>query len=322
MEWKIKILACCMIGLAAFLPIVIAAKYDRKHQHLHWCEDGYVMRQSKFFLVLSIICTIGHFAFVVMCIAILGEYIIGEICGMLVFLVGLIMGVGLSIYALLWRCVVKADSMTFYCPFLPVKVIKFYEITKVEYAENRTAGYGGGRKFLKVYCKKKKVFEFYDDMIGFDRLYYQLYQLGKIMKNELKDEFCLRYKKGDIARAVFALVFFGGILIAGFWALIEGGGLDPIYMLLSLCLALYSLIDLIGKLRWKVTVSYGTIQIRNSFGGIEKYSIREITEAHEEKHHIILYTINAEIGKISKDCENCLLLQERLTYEGIIMRSQ
>ena len=85
------------------------------------------------------------------------------------------------------------------------------------------------------------------------------------MKNELKDEFCLRYKKGDIARAVFALVF---------------------------------------------------------FGGIEKYSIREITEAHEEKHHIILYTINAEIGKISKDCENFLLLQERLTYEGIIMRSQ
>lgn len=321
MGWEIKILVCCMIGFAAFLPIIFAAKYDKKHQYLHWCEDGYVMRQSKTFLVLSIMISIGHFAFVVMCIAILDTYIVAELCGMLIFVIGLITGVGLSIYALLWRCVVKADSMTFYCPFLPVKVIKFYEITKVEYAENRTAGYGGGKKFLRGYCKKKRVFEFYDDMIGFDRLYDQLYQLGKIMKNELKDEFCLRYKKGDIVRAVFALVFFGGLLIAEFWVWVKEGELDTICMLLSLCFASYSLIDLINKLRWKVTVSYDTMQIRNSFGGIEKYLIQEIVEAHEEKHDIILYTINSGIGKISKDCENFLLLQEWLIYKGIMMRS-
>ena len=52
------------------------------------------------------------------------------------------LGIGLTIYGVSWRCFMGRDTMTFCCPFLPVKVIKFYEITRVTYTENRTTGYG------------------------------------------------------------------------------------------------------------------------------------------------------------------------------------
>lgn len=96
-------------------------------------------------------------------------------------------------------CIVKADTMTFNCPLLPAKEIKIYEITSVEYIENRLTGYGE-KKALVAYSNKKKMFEIFDDVIGFQSLYYHFYQRGKIVRGELKEEFSVNNINGGFWR--------------------------------------------------------------------------------------------------------------------------
>lgn len=311
-EWTIKIIACFIIGLVTFLPIIIVAIHNRKHHSLQWCEDGYVMCQPVEFFVISVLIAVGHFIFVVMGIVIIDRY---TIYGLPIFMIGLFVGSGLSIYALLWRCVVGEDSMTFYTPFLPVKTIKFYEITKVTYRENRTYGYGGGKKVLTGYRNKKKIFQFYDNIIGFDLLYEQLRLLGKIESVQLKEEFSLRETKGNILRVVFGVMMFGGIFLA--FCICNDEEIQPFYYIAFAGITLFYLIDLICVLLWRVTVNYNTIHIRNSFGKTITFAIRDITKVQEQQNHIVLYVGDKKIVKISKDYENYLLLQERLMYEGI-----
>lgn len=314
MEWKIRILIWCVMGLVTFLPILIAMKYNRKHQERNWCEDGYVMRQSKGVFVICIFITAGHFLFVAISVILLDESIMAALICMLLFSVGLIAGIFLSTYALLWRCVVKADTMTFNCSFLPAKEIKIYEITTVKYVENRVTAYGE-KKALVAYCNKKKMFEIFDDVIGFQLLYYHFYQLGKIMRGELKEEFSVKTNKEDIFVTLFALVFFGGIVIGVL--IFEKESLSSVYIVAIMCMALFFLFDLIYKLLWKVTINFDTIQIRDSFGKSETYSIQDITKFQEKGSYIFLYTGTIQIAKISKNSENFQLLQERLRYEGI-----
>lgn len=311
-EWPIKIMACFIIGLVTFLPIIIVAIHNRKNHSLQWCEHGYVMCQPVELFVICVLATIGDFIFVVMGIVIIDR---DTIYGLLIFVVGLFVGSGLSIYALLWRCVVGEDFMTFYTPFLPVKTIKFYEITKVTYRENRTNGYGGGKKVLTGYRNKKKIFQFYDNIIGFDLLYEQLCLLGKIESGQLKEEFSLRETKGNILRVVFGVVMFGGVFLA--FCICNDDEIQPFYYIAFAGITLFYLIDLICILLWRVTVDYNTIHIRNSFGRTITFAIRDITKVQEQQNHIVLYVGDKKIVKISKDYENYLLLQERLMYEGI-----
>lgn len=283
---------------------------NAKHLKLEGGENSYTMRQPKEFFILCVMVTIGYLIFIVLLCFSLDER---TVYLLLMFLCGFIVEIGLCIYALLWRGVVDEDTITFYNPFWPTKVIKFCEITTVKYTENRTAGYGSGRKVLTGYRDKKKIFEFYDNVIGFDLLYIQLYYLGKIEKNELKEEFTLKNKKGDMVSSVFSVVLFGGLLIA--LCVSKDEEIEPVYVILLACFTLFFAIDLINKLLWKVTVNYNTIQIRNSFGKSEKYLIREITDVKEERHYLVLYIEDKKVAKISKDCENFLFLQERLLYE-------
>ncbi len=73
-----------------------------------------------------------------------------------------------------------------------------------------TYGYGGRKKILTGYCNKKKVFELYENVIGFDLLYRQLCFMGKIERGQLKEEFTVRETNGNIARDVFSVMLFGG----------------------------------------------------------------------------------------------------------------
>lgn len=311
-EWQIKIIACFIVGLAAFLPIIITAIYNKKHPLPQWCEDGFVMHQSVELLVISVLSTIGYFIFVVMWIAVIDRY---TIYGLPIFMIGLVTGSGLSIYALRWKCVVGIDSMTFYPIFLPVKTIKFYEVTKVTYTENMTYGYVGRKKILTGYCNKKKVFELYENVIGFDLLYRQLFFMGKIERGQLKEEFTVRETNGNIARDVFSVMLFGGMLLA--FCIQREEELTPFYYIAFAALTLFCLIELIGTLLWRVTVDYSTIRIRNSFGRTVTFTIREITRVQEQQNHIILYVGDKRIARIFKGYENYLLLQERLMHEGI-----
>lgn len=314
MEWKIRILIWCVMGIVTFLPILIAMKYNKRHQERNWCEDGCVMRQSKGVFAICIFITVGFFLFVAVSVILLDESIMAALICILLFSIGLIGGIYLSIYALLWRCVVKVDTMTFYCPFLPAKEIKIYEITTVKYVENRVTAYGE-KKALVAYCNKKKIFEIFDDVIGFQLLYYHFYQLGKIMRGELKEEFSVKTNKEDIFATLLSLVFFGGVLIGVL--IFEKESLNSVYMVAIMSMTLFCLFDLVYKLLWKVTINFDTIQIRDSFGKSETYSIQDITKLQEKGNYIFLYTGTIQITKIPKNSENFQLLQERLRYEGI-----
>ena len=273
-------------------------------------EYGYVMRQSKEFLVICIIADIASLIFIFGSVFILDTNI--EIA-LLIFGTFFVLGIGLTIYAVAWRCVIEGETMTFYCPFLPVKAIKLYELTRVTYTENRTGGYGTGKKMLTGYRDKKKVFEFLDDMVGFELFYYQLYQLGKIEKNELKDEFVLKNTKRNMFSAVFGVVLFGGMLIA--ICVTKEIGRKAFYIIFFACATLFYVDDMIKELLWRVTVSYQTIEIRNGYGISKSYFIKDISRVKEESHNIVLFVGNKKIAKISKDCENFILLQTRLDYE-------
>ena len=131
-------------------------------------EYGYVMRQSKEFLVICIIADIASLIFIFGSVFILDTNI--EIA-LLIFGTFFVLGIGLTIYAVAWRCVIEGETMTFYCPFLPVKAIKLYELTRVTYTENRTGGYGTGKKMLTGYRDKKKVYEFLEDMVVLELFY-------------------------------------------------------------------------------------------------------------------------------------------------------
>ena len=90
------------------------------------------MRQSKGVFVICIFITAGHFLFVAISVILLDESIMAALICMLFFSIGMIVGIFLSIYTLLWRCIVKADTMTFNCPLLPAKEIKIYDIKLIE----------------------------------------------------------------------------------------------------------------------------------------------------------------------------------------------
>ena len=270
----------------------------------------YVLRQPKELLVICIISDIVFLIFICGFISILDE---NTVIGLLIFIAFFILGIGLTIYAVSWRCFVGRDTMTFCCPFLPVKVVKFYEITRVTYTENRTTGYGSGRKTLTGYRNKKKIFEFFDNMAGFELLHYQLDQSGKIEKRELKEEFTLKNTKRDMFSDVFGVVFFGGIFIACCFSKEEEIGL--FYIIFFACATLMYAVNLISKLLWRVKVSYYTIEIRNSFGISRSYFIKDISKVKEERNHIVLFAGDGKIAKISKDCENFIFLQTRLDYE-------
>ncbi len=283
-------------------------KQQRRHSQNY--EYGYVMRQSREVLAIGIISDIVWLLAVIGVIFTLDE---NTEIALLIFGAFFLLGIGLTIYAIAWRCVVEGESMTFYCPFLPVKVIKFYELTRVTYRENRTGGYGTGRKMLTGYRGKKKVFEFLDNVAGFELLHYQLCQLGKIETNELKEEFVLKNTKSNIFSAAFGAVLFGGMLIL--CCVLKEEEIGAFYIIFFACATLVNVDWLMNELLWRVTVSYQTIEIRNSHGYKKSYFIRDISRVKEESNHILLFVGDKKIAKISKDCENFILLRTRLDYE-------
>lgn len=113
--------------------------------------------------------------------------------------------------------------------------------------------------------------------------------------------------------AVFGVVLFGGMLIA--ICVTKEIGRKAFYIIFFACATLFYVDDMIKELLWRVTVSYQTIEIRNGYGISKSYFIKDISRVKEESHNIVLFVGNKKIAKISKDCENFILLQTRLDYE-------
>lgn len=71
-------------------------------------EYGYVMRQSKEFLVICIIADIASLIFIFGSVFILDTNIK---IALLIFGTFFVLGIGLTIYAVAWRCVIEGESL-------------------------------------------------------------------------------------------------------------------------------------------------------------------------------------------------------------------
>ena len=84
-----------------------------------------------------------------------------------------------SITALLEKCAIKTDSLTFYTPPLPPKVIKFCEITSVRLMNDHMP-YRLDKNGLAGYRNKKMLFFISEKEKGYDLLLSRFLQEGKV----------------------------------------------------------------------------------------------------------------------------------------------
>ncbi|MBD5519038.1 MAG: hypothetical protein HDR07_11355 [Lachnospiraceae bacterium] len=223
--------------------------------------------------------------------------------------------------ALLWRCVIKEDSVTFYNPLLPTKKIKFYEIDFVHLTDNPLPLLSGG-KILIAYRGKKKLFDVPEATSGFYFLCDQLYQYGKLeyiprpaaTKEPLAhipvvESFSVTQTTEEIVRTIVGAALLIPVSVYILWDRAE---FELIYQIIAVVMLILSLDNLLQTLLWKVTVDYRTICIRYFIGVVKTYDIREITKVEEQKVHIILYAGDKKIAKIAKDRKNFQYLFERL----------
>ncbi len=228
------------------------------------------------------------------------------------------------VMVLLWRCIIREDSLTIYMPLLPAKEIKFHEIEYVYYTDNHTFGMSGQKK-LEGYRGRKKLFSIEEEIYGFPLLYTLLDERGIVgyvpsmehLKKEdslqrvsLVESFTVTEKTEDRVKTVLIdLLFIVPCMAYVLWNREE---FELIYQAAALIMLLTFLPHALSTLLWQVTVDYQTISIRTFPGITRTYEIRQITEIIELENFIVLYVGKKKIAKIAKDSKNFPYLFERL----------
>lgn len=281
----------------------------------------YVMRMSRSRLVIGIPIVIFFSIMTIVPIIFLDDQLF---VAFVTFYTFTLFGVYLCIMILLWRCVIREDSLTFYTPLFPVKEIRFYEIDFVHYTDNNTAGLSGQKK-LVGYRGQKKLFSIEEDIIGFPLLLALFCEQGKVdyapaMENPLSEKilhrvpvvesFSVTTKTGDKVRVVLIdLLFLFPCLMYILWNWNE---FELIYQIIAIIMLLCLIPNFLSTMIWKVTVDFHTISVRNALGIVKTYEIRQITEVAELEHYIILYAGEKKVTKIAKSSQNFQYLFERL----------
>lgn len=243
--------------------------------------------------------------------------------GFAVFYFFIFWSIYLCIAVLLWRGMIKTDSVVFYMPLLPAKEIRFCEIDFVHDTDNNTYGLGG-QKMLTAYHGGKKLFSIEEDVIGYLFLRALLYDSGKVeyvpvMENPtdektmkrapVVEDFSVTSKTGDKVRTVVSFLILAPLSVYILWDRADFGlG----YQIIAAGMLLGILLDLFSELLWKVTVDFRTISIRNILGIVKTYEMRQITKVVEQEQHIVLYAGQKKMAKIAKCSKNFQLLFERL----------
>lgn len=307
-----KVIACVILAVIVFLPIIITALLKRKRNPLLKYKYGMAMYLSSAHLWVGLLgAVVGYF------FTILGIYVCNQAVDfwfILLFLFLAFMGTYLSICCMLEVILLESDSFTIVRPLFPAKRIRFCELTRIRYYENRILGYGCGRKVLDGYMNTKKVFSIDESFRGFGYLYSLFKKTGKLERPQIKEEFVVFEIRENIINDVLGVVFFGGMAVVT--ALFKDE-VEPIFCIFFICLTLLCISGLIENLLWKVTVTYGTIYIRSKRGWVSAYGFREITSVIEETNHIILYSGEKKILRVFKDFKNFELLRNRLEAEHI-----
>ncbi len=248
------------------------------------------------------------------------NYLIAFVC----FFCFTLLGIYLCITTFLWRCVIQADSLTFYTPLLPAKKIKFYEIDFVHCTDSTTFGLSG-QKTLVGYHHGKKLFSIEEDIIGFPILCCLLHESRKLeyipvplfsstskqpaARIQVRESFSLSETRTEQISSVISSVF---LILCSVYVLWNQTEFELFYQIIAVIMLLFFVPNLFHNLFWKVTVDYHSISIRRFPFLVKTYEIRQITAVVETQNHITLYAGPKKVVKIAKASKNFPYLFERL----------
>lgn len=313
-------------AVSASIPYPILELADPSVIRENAGPDGilFMMRMSRFYLLIGA-ADILLFSFFII-VSLLWEE--NYLTAFIVFYCFVLLGVYFCLTDLLWRGVIREDSLTLYTPLFPVKKINFYEIDFVHCTDNPTFGQSE-QKTLAAYRHGKKLFSIEESVIGFPFLYALLCERGivdyvprmesKKMEKTMShvpvvESFSVTEKTEDIVRAVISALL---LIPCGAYILWDQATFTFIYQIIAVIMLLFSTLDFLNALLWKVTVDSHRISVRNSLSLTQTYEIREITEIVELPHYIVLYMGSKKVAKIAKDSKNFQYLFERLLQTDI-----
>lgn len=247
-----------------------------------------------------------------------------------------------SLFRAIVVCENKGTMGYYHPPFQPV-MVRISEITKVQFLESRQRSLE--RYKVRVFRHEKKLFEVEDTLDGFERITAYLLMTEKSRESEvdgydygvygnftiepgymkqgdaetaeLKDDFSVTETTSEKAILGGAMSFWllMIILLVFDWREWIWDKEFYIYFAVVLLLVVGLAAEFGAKMLNKVSVGNHKIRVRDRFGRIGEYSVREITAIEEKEHYIALYTGEKRIAKIFKDYVNFASFEEWLIRE-------
>jgi len=239
------------------------------------------------------------------------DTIFGLVVGIAFFLLTLFCVVNLIIHSLKWRIVVKEDLITVYAPFRAVREIRVEDITTVRVYEFGFIAFAG--------AKYKKVLSIGQDISGYELLYNQLLDAGKMEFTQIvvEESFVVRRQRKNMIIVLALFLLFAVLLIAElFWGSpsdSDTGGRVAV----AIGFVVFAPFYIAHCIRWRMTVAGNMLSVRHTIGTEKSYDIKEITKVDLKSSTAILYVGAKKIAKVPVEAVNFKTLAVRLTDEGI-----
>jgi len=165
------------VALVVWLPIAISAWWEGRKFANRWegrkfaKKDGlnYELRQPKFVLGIGIVGAVFFVAPLIIVPVTGGNETLTPAVAM-GFIAFSFLGTFLAIYAIQWRIIVQNNHLIVRMPFKSVLEMKIEEITTVKEKHNG----------IIAYVDKKRVFDVDRHIFGFELLYAQFFEAGKM----------------------------------------------------------------------------------------------------------------------------------------------
>lgn len=324
-----QIIVCILIAVVCFFPTTVVTLWNRSRlirRELNDDESVYFVRYSVFLKIVGIVGTIFCYGVTVLAFITLD----GDLIASAIFFAFTMLGVFSWLGSMLWEIKVDSETLTFYRFPLPVKQIRFSEITNVRFLHKVEKGLTEGRIHIVGYGNGKKLFDIDSDMENFERLFQRFEserhperayfkEGGKEELLEVQESFSVTETLANRLRAAFCFVFFAGLFILFIIALKEfrqeGPDYYPILFIASFLIFVLEAMEFIRVMVWKLTVNYRTIRIRSAFGGTYSLTFDDIAALETKELYSLLHVNGRKPIKVRMSYKNYALLEERVLRE-------
>ena len=338
-----KAAGCISVSICIIIALIVIAVWSRKwREKKQRGELIYFVRMLPFLSAIIAGGVVMFLCFAIGCIFGLdgGQLVVA----LLIFLGFDCLGMAAYFCAMFWMIAVNEETgvLTYYHPPLrPVKV-HISEITRVQILENRLNSPEQYR--IKVYRGEKKLFEISDMWLGYrwlraylekttadsnEPFFYEYdpnadknYKIekgylraGETELAEQKNEFSVtataRQKAGSGIATLIWLAM-DSLLIFNWNSWVQEDEQFFFYFAVLLFITAVSLSEFIPKMLFKISVSNHEISVRKGVRKELVYTMREISRVETKGNFIVLYMGSKRIAKISKECENAIILADWL----------